>query len=71
MEESAAAGAGLLERGIALGGSLIVGTTALSALVAEWGAVGIDNQVTKIMLGLMALGCVLVALAAFGALGAS
>jgi hypothetical protein len=67
MEE---AGLATVERGIALGGALVVGTTALSALVNDWKTTGIDNQVTKIMLGLMTIGCVLVVLVAFKALGA-
>ncbi len=66
MEESIA----VLERGVALGGALVVGTTALTALVNDWKATGIDNQVTKIMLGLMTFGCVLVVFAASKALGA-
>ena len=60
-----------LERGIAIFGALIVGTTALSALVQDWKATGLDNNVTKLMLGLMTFGCVLVALTAFGAIGAA
>jgi hypothetical protein len=66
MEEASA----VVERGIALGGALIVGTTALTSLLNEWKARGIDNEVTKIMLGLLTLGCFLVVLASFKALGA-
>lgn len=58
-----------LERGVAMFGALIVGTTALSALVNDWHTTGLDNKVTKLMLGLMTFGCVLVALTAFGAFG--
>jgi hypothetical protein len=60
-----------LEHGFALFGALIVGTTALVALVNDWGATGLDNNVTKLMLGLMTLGCVLVVFTSFGALGAA
>ena len=60
-----------LERGIAIFGALIVGTAALSALVQDWNAKGLDNNVTKIMLGLMTFGCLLVALTSFKAIGAA
>jgi len=60
-----------LEHGVAMFGALIVGTTALSALINDWNAKGLDNNVTKLMLGLMAVGCVLVVLTSFGALGAA
>ena len=66
MEEAAA----VVERGIALGGAIVVGATALTAMVNDWKLTGIENEATKIMLGLMAIGCVLVVLAAFKALGA-
>lgn len=60
-----------LEHGVAIFGALIVGTAALIALINDWGALGLDNNVTKLMLGLMVLGCVLVALTSFGAVGAA
>ncbi len=59
-----------LERGVAMFGGLVVGTTALTALINDWQATGLDNNVTKLMLGLMVVGCVLVVLTAFHALGA-
>jgi hypothetical protein len=62
--------AALLERTIALLGSLIVGGTASFQLRNEWPLTGIDAQVTKLLLGLMILGCVLALLAALNVLGA-
>jgi hypothetical protein len=62
--------AALLERTIALLGSLIVGGTASLQLRNEWPLNGIDAQVTKLLLGLMILGCVLAFFAALNILGA-
>lgn len=59
----------LLERTIALLGSLIVGGTASFQLRNEWPLVGIDAQVTKLLLGLMILGCVLAFFASLDILG--
>jgi len=58
-----------VERGIALIGSIVVGVFALIALRADWKTTGLDNNTTKLLLGLMAFGCVLVILACFGVLG--
>ena len=44
---------------IALIGAIIVGGTALVQLKNDWTAKGIDATVTRILLGLMAFGCVL------------
>lgn len=52
------------EKIIALVGALIVGVVALIQLRGEWKKTGLDDQVTKLLLGLMAFGCVLVLLAA-------
>jgi hypothetical protein len=49
-------------------GALVVGVVALIALKNDWKTTGLDNNVTKILLGLMAFGCVLVLVAAFGIL---
>jgi hypothetical protein len=38
-------------------------------LRADWKTTGLDNNVTKLLLGLMAFGCVLVVFAAIGVLG--
>jgi len=48
--------------------ALLIGVLALVALRNDWKTTGLDNNVTKLLLGLMALGCVLVLVAAFGIL---
>ncbi len=48
--------------------AVIIGVAALIALRNDWKTTGLDNNVTKFLLGLMALGCVLVLVAAFGIL---
>ncbi|MFN2461066.1 MAG: hypothetical protein ABR591_10320, partial [Candidatus Velthaea sp.] len=49
-------------------GALLVGVVAIVALKNDWKTPGLDHNVTKLLLGLMAVGCVLVLFAAFGAL---
>ena len=51
---------------IAFVGAVVVGLSALQSLQAELPKKGLDDQVTKIMLALLALGCVIVILVAFG-----
>ncbi len=53
-----------IERIIALVGALGVGTAALWSLRLEWPKTGLDDNVAKIMLGLLALGCCIVVLVA-------
>jgi hypothetical protein len=48
--------------------ALVIGVFASIALRNDWKSTGLDNNVTKLLLGLMALGCVLVLVAAFGIL---
>lgn len=52
---------------LAFAGAVVVGLSALTSLVAEWPKRGLDDHVTKVMLGLLALGCIIVILVAFGA----
>jgi hypothetical protein len=59
----------LVERGLAFVGALVVGITTTIQLRNDWATTGLDNQVTKLLLALMAFGCVLVLLAVFGVLG--
>jgi hypothetical protein len=59
----------VVERGIALVGAIVVGVFALIALKDDWKATGLDNNTTKLLLGLMAFGCVLVFFAAIGVIG--
>jgi hypothetical protein len=61
--------AATIEKGIAFILALLVGGTTSFQLYKDWASTGLDNQVTKLLLGLMAFGCVLVILAAFGVLG--
>ncbi len=62
--------AATIEKGIALILAFIVGGTTSVQLFRDWSTAGLDNQVTKVLLGLMAFGCILVVLAAVGVLGA-
>jgi hypothetical protein len=57
-----------IERVVALGGAVVVAVFAIIALRGEWNKTGLDDQVTKLLLGLMAFGCILVVLAATGVL---
>ncbi|GAC1302747.1 MAG: hypothetical protein NVS2B3_12180 [Vulcanimicrobiaceae bacterium] len=61
--------AATIEKGLALLLALLVGGTTSFQLYRDWPSTGLDNQVTKILLALMAFGCVLVVLAAIGVLG--
>jgi hypothetical protein len=61
--------AALIEKGVALVLAVLVGTTTTIQLRNDWNTKGLDNTVTKLLLGLMAFGCILVILAAFGVLG--
>jgi hypothetical protein len=58
-----------IEKGIAFVLAIVVGGTTSFQLYKDWGTSGLDNNVTKLLLGLMAFGCVLVILACFGVLG--
>ena len=57
------------ERIIAVLGALLVGVTTLVSLRIDWKSKGLDNQVFKIMLGLMAVGCLIVILTSVGLIG--
>ena len=58
-----------IERGVAFFGAILVGVTAIVQLKNDWAARGLDADVTKLLLGLMAFGCVLALLAAVNVLG--
>jgi uncharacterized membrane protein YdjX (TVP38/TMEM64 family) len=47
-------------------GAVVVGLSALTSLIAEWPKKGLDDHVTKVMLALLTLGCIIVILVAFG-----
>ncbi len=59
----------LSEKIVAFLGSIVVGVFALIALRNDWKKTGLDDNVTKVLLGLMAFGCVLVFFAAVGLIG--
>jgi len=58
-----------IEKSIAFVLALIVGGTTSFQLYKDWGTTGLDNNVTKLLLGLKAFGCVLVILGTLGVLG--
>ncbi len=58
-----------IERIIAFIGAIVVATAALTSLRAEWKKTHLDDQVTKIMLVLLTVGCVLVILVSLHVLG--
>lgn len=58
-----------IEHIIAIIGAIIVAATAVVALKIDWRTPGLENQVFKVMLGLLALGAVLSFFAALGVLG--
>lgn len=59
----------VLERAIAIIGALLVGGTAIFQLKNEMPLRSLDGNVTKLLLGLMIVGCVLALLAAVNVLG--
>jgi hypothetical protein len=59
----------LIERGLAFVSSIVVGVTAAIQLRNELPVRGLDAAVTKLLLGLMAIGCVLAFLAALDVIG--
>lgn len=59
----------IIERSVAAVGSVVVFVVAAVALKNDWKTPGIENQVFKIMLGLLALGGVIAFLAGIDVLG--
>jgi NADH:ubiquinone oxidoreductase subunit 6 (subunit J) len=59
---------GNIEKIVAFVGALVVFYFAVVGLRGEWHKNGLDDNVTKVLLGLMAFGCILVVLACFGVL---
>ena len=57
-----------VEKVVAFIGALVVFFFACVGLRGEWHKTGLDDNVTKVLLGLMAFGCILVVLACFGIL---
>ncbi|HLN47457.1 MAG TPA: hypothetical protein VK216_04255 [Magnetospirillaceae bacterium] len=50
-------------------GALVVGFFALKALYEEWPKTALEDQVTKIMMALLTLGCIIVLTVALGKAG--
>jgi uncharacterized membrane protein len=59
-------GIDVILRVIAFVGAVVVGLSALLSLQAELPKKGLDDHVTKVMLGLLALGCFIVIMVCFG-----
>jgi hypothetical protein len=59
----------LIERAIAALGSILVGGTALYQLRNELASRGLDASATKVLLGLLVAGCIMVFFAAINVLG--
>jgi hypothetical protein len=59
---------GGVEKIVAAIGAVVVFIFAVVGLRGEWPKMGLDDIVTKLLLGLMAFGCCLVLLACFGVL---
>ncbi|HUY40981.1 MAG TPA: hypothetical protein VMV82_05380 [Candidatus Dormibacteraeota bacterium] len=58
-----------IEHVLAVAGGVVVFVVASIALRNDWKTPGLDNQVFKLMLGLLALGGVLAALTGLGVIG--
>lgn len=58
-----------LERTIAIVGGIIVAIVSAKALKDDWNTPGVDNQVFKLMLGLLFIGAIVAALAGANVLG--
>ena len=58
-----------VERIIAAIGAIVVGVSAATSLAGEWKKTGLDDHISKIMLGLLTLGCFIVILTAAGVVG--
>ena len=61
--------AATIERTIAIVGGIVVAITSGIALKNDWHSTGADNQVFKLMLGLLCLGAIIAILAGAHVLG--
>lgn len=59
----------MIERIGAVIAGIIVGVVAFYALYKDWKAIGVENQVFKLMLLLLGLGAILAVLAGLGVVG--
>jgi hypothetical protein len=56
-------------RTIAIIGAIVVGIVAIYQVRNDWKTPGLDIQVSKLLLGLMAFGCIIVILSSWGIIG--
>jgi hypothetical protein len=59
----------LVLRGIAIVGAIVVGIISIYQVRNDWTTPGLDIQVSKLLLGIMAFGCVIVILSSTGIIG--
>ena len=59
----------VIERVVAAAGAILVGVLALRSLADEWHKTNLDDQVAKVMMTLLAIGCVLALFVALGLWG--
>ncbi|MDQ2866102.1 MAG: hypothetical protein M3R51_07720 [Candidatus Eremiobacteraeota bacterium] len=59
----------IIERAIAIVGGVIVAAVSAKALKDDWKTPGLENQVFKLMLGLLCLGAIIAILAGVNVLG--
>lgn len=59
----------IILRTIAIIGAIVVGIIAIYQVRNDWKTPGLDIQVSKLLLALMAFGCVLVILSSTGVIG--
>jgi hypothetical protein len=58
-----------IEHIVAIVGGIIVAVVSAIALKNDWKSTGVDNQVFKLMLGLLCIGAIIALLAGVGVLG--
>lgn len=59
----------LIEKILAFIGALVVGFFAIKSLVAEWPKTNLEDHVTKVMMVLLTIGCIIVLLVAVNVWG--
>lgn len=59
----------LIEKILAFIGALVVGFFAVKSLIAEWPKTNLEDHVTKVMMVLLTIGCIIVLLVAVNVWG--
>ncbi|HXM18942.1 MAG TPA: hypothetical protein VN934_09015 [Candidatus Tumulicola sp.] len=59
----------LIEKILAFIGALVVGFFAVKSLIAEWPKINLEDHVTKVMMVLLTIGCIIVLLVAVNVWG--